>query len=359
MLRSIIILLMVGLVNSSFATDQTETETAKAVLLKDQNAGYKLDKRCELARVNGKNYKLCSYYLIEFNVLLAVKKSSSTEIEIIRLNNLTAPQSQGFSIYWNYTRHGDHKFKIYKPRGSTVLAVRRVMMTENGVTEVIHDSNHSRTQKVDPQKGMDFLLLTTEEANNELNSSVVQSRAFPGYLVTNVIPKDLSIWLGINENIGPFRPGSNSIAQLVSRVLSVLADQGNNAYNGVRSQKGALGFRQFMESSYREIASLYPEARLNPDFVSGMADHKNATKAVSILLDYHLSLLQKEQLQSVINSKHKLYQFLAASYNYGPYRTSQALKNDGTLLLDKLPNETREYLLMLERIREIIPKPTI
>jgi hypothetical protein len=172
------------------------------------------------------------------------------------------------------------------------------------------------------------------------------SRAFPGRLVADVIPKNVITVLLMNEHIDPghFKSAAHTRA-LVEQVLTVIATNPENAYAYSISPAGARGLVQMIPSTYFRLAKRYPEARLNPSFATGMSDQLNAIIAQVLLCDADWQMIRsRKEIRP-----ERVGPYLAAAYNGGVGRVLTILKHDKTDWMDS-PDADRPSIKVTRRV---------
>jgi len=148
----------------------------------------------------------------------------------------------------------------------------------------------------------------------------------------------------------------------VDRIYTLIGANGSGAFAGTCNSSSACGWVQFTPGTYKMIVKTYPSAGLMKDFLAGAADHENSIKAAILLYDYNLKGLIKSNGQKVLQDP-RLEEYLAASYNGSPNRTTKSLAASifhavedwiDALTSKKggLANETRGYLVKLRYLQE-------
>lgn len=219
------------------------------------------------------------------------------------------------------------------PAGGKVLAVKYPISNEGNrfgpgdeVIEAIY-TPYSAEIKTDEviERGIEIQTELIKKAYARLSERAVFSRAFPGRKVTDIVPQDVLTVLLMNEHIDPGYFKSAGMARpLVEQVLTIIATNREKAYAYSISSAGARGLVQMIPSTYRLIAGRYPTARLEPNFLVGMADPVNAIIAQILLCD---SDWESIKTQSEISAA-RIGPYLAAAYNGGVGRVLSALKHD-------------------------------
>jgi hypothetical protein len=164
-----------------------------------------------------------------------------------------------------------------------------------------------------------------DKAYEQLKKRGVQSRAFEGRRITDVIPRDVLRVLLINEHIDPGEFRTQGLAgPLARRVLTVVATNKEKAYAYSISRAGARGLVQMIASTYSLLLRKYPEAGLVGDFSAGMADPVNAVMAQVLLCDADWQTLQSR----FDVGPQQVGPYLAAAYNGGVGRVISLLNSE-------------------------------
>jgi hypothetical protein len=211
------------------------------------------------------------------------------------------------------------------PAGGKVLAVKYPVSNEGNrfgpgpqVIEAVYTpySAEIKTEELIRQ-GLKVQAEFIGKAYEQLERRRVFSRAFPGKLVTDVIPRKVLTVLLINEHIDPGEFRSAAQAQpLVERVLTIIGANRDKAYAYSISKAGARGLVQMIPSTYARILSLYPSAGLASSFTAGMADPVNAIMAQVLLCDCDWQAIRA---RSNVDAA-RIGPYLAAAYNGGVSR---------------------------------------
>lgn len=182
------------------------------------------------------------------------------------------------------------------------------------------------------EAGKSYLEKNTEQAFAELDTNKVKSRYTANTLVTAGISKDFVRNIILVEHIDPdvFNVSADGGKELAERVLAIIGANQNYAYRYTGSPAGASGLAQFIKSTYKNIASKYPEARLIKDYAAGMANHVNAIKAMVLFFDIHKKdIAGKTTRKDIAQSLGITEEMLAAAYNGGPGRITSSINKFG------------------------------
>lgn len=258
----------------------------------------------------------------------------------------------GFSIRWPKLNGVNTSFEVVNPSGCRVLALKRVLKNSEGSAVYVPYTKALANEQLQ-SRGLLHLENAFSQAESELRHLGVLSKAYPDKMVVDVISTQVGVVLSLIEHIDPDRFQLEPIDGLVKEVLTILGANTNEAYKYALSPRAnARGVHQFIERSYLNMVALYPEAQLNPDFVAGMDDHVNASKAAILLMDSDLLYLKTEAKKFNHSS---LEMYLAASYNGGAKNALKAIDRAGKFHSQKLKKlETRIYVKKYAKVREFL-----
>lgn len=208
------------------------------------------------------------------------------------------------------------------PAGGKVVAVKYPVMNEGNrfgpgpsVIEAVYTpySREIASEEV-IGRGIAVQAEFIEKAYARLQERRVYSRAFPGKLVADVIPRDVLTVLLMNEHIDPgLFKSSGHARSLVEQVLTVIATNEEKAYAYSVSSAGARGLVQMIPSTYSLLLNRYASAGLLSNFATGMADPTNAVMAQVLLCDADWQAIRtKGEIPA-----DKIGPYLAAAYNGG------------------------------------------
>lgn len=199
--------------------------------------------------------------------------------------------------------------------------------------------------------GKEYINTHADEAFKELKEARIQSRAQPGKLIVDVIPKDLVKNIVLVEHVDPgwLMVADDGGKSLTERALVIIGANQEWAYRYTNSTAGANGIAQFIESTYDLLVKRYPDAGLIKNRTLGMADHTNAFKAITLLFDNDANDIQSKTEAPATR------EMLAAAYNGGSTRVIQAVKKHGQTWADSaiFPTETSDYVKKYEAIKKL------
>lgn len=329
----------------------SDVRRAQAVL-KAGKAGYAVR---TILRTNGKSGKARRTWKemrLAYDVLVAAKRSGGP-IEVIRLTgNGSRTASRWFVIGRDRENGVNTPFTVRSPEGYAVFAIRRAIREGDSFREIVYTPySKAIDNAVTRWLGRRFLIRAIREAQDDLRLRRVRSRAYRGMSVADVVPVETALTLSVIEHVDPERfryamasPKPGLVACLVDEVFVTVAANRSEAYAYSVSSAGARGLFQFTRSTYDGLRKEYPEAGLEPDFIRGMRDPKNAAKASLLLFDSDLSRLSIRRRERYREHSEEMGEYLAAAYNWGSPRVNDAMRQCGPTWEKRLPEETKAYL---------------
>lgn len=169
--------------------------------------------------------------------------------------------------------------------------------------------------------GKDFLVATAQQALDELRQAAAPSRAFPGELLSDVIPLQVITTLAVIEQTDD-REYVQKHGIAFDEVLSQYGLKREEAYRYSVSSARALGPMQFTNrrgnGTYSLVVRRCPHARLDPVFETGATNLLNAMKAAICLLDLELAQMRADIRIAYRDNPAVLGIFPVAAYNGGP-----------------------------------------
>ena len=135
-------------------------------------------------------------------------------------------------------------------------------------------------------------------------------------------------------------------AALFDEIRTLYALNAGDTYRYSVSSAGAGGMVQMIPPTYEGIREQHPRANLKEDFVAGMQDHANATKAMLLYMQDTWDYLKKQEeveaaMEAGLATQEEL---LAAGYNSNPMRLPKYLARGGSAWRTLIPEETKMYL---------------
>lgn len=315
-------------------------------MVNDAWLGYEMCSEPEPKKIKrGKKAKVLikKEYLCRTNVLVAYVSDGDDEIKILELEE-GAPV-QGFSITGRPINLAARQY-VKKPAGVTIMATKRMVALPGGkIREVIYTpySENLDVYAVRLQ-GLSYLKVLAVTAAQDLENLGVFSRAFPGELLSDVIPQRLAVVISLIEQMDPYRFLKEEPRGLVRETLTVLGANQEEGYRYILSPAGARGQFQETEDTYLSLVGKYPQAKLKKDHFEGTTDPRNAAKAAFCLFDHDLSVLRAKHRRMLAGDVPTLGKFLAACYNCGAGCVAGAISKHGKRWEEHLPRETRVYV---------------
>jgi hypothetical protein len=135
-------------------------------------------------------------------------------------------------------------------------------------------------------------------------------------------------------------------ASLFKEIRALYALNAGDTYRYSVSSAGAGGMVQMIPPTYKAIREQHPEAELKEDFVEGMRDHANATRAMLLYMQDTWDRLRKsDEVAAALDSGEATQaELLAAGYNSNPLRLPKYLARGGSNWRTLIPEETKMYL---------------
>src|SRR5215210_831341 len=139
---------------------------------------------------------------------------------------------------------------------------------------------------------------------------------------------------------------SEDSASLFEEIRTLYALNAGDTYRYSVSSAGAGGMVQMIPPTYKGIREQHPKAALKADFVEGMRDHANATRAMLVYMKDTWDYLKKQgevaaALEGGLATQAEL---LAAGYNSNPMKLPKYLARGGSAWRTLIPEETKMYL---------------
>ncbi len=315
-----------------------------------------------------KNGKQRMRRIMDYDIAFAVAHLASGEIEVVKIPRskakratTTVPLKKGeFSLTFEKWNGCNTPFEVKKPDGYAVLALRCLMGSGKNIESLVYTPY---TKDIDTQElrdvGYTYLQKKLVDAATELRKLGVKSQSFPRELASDAVPMSVAFRLALIEHIEPSLIGKTPIAELINKVLVIIAANQGDAYITSMSKAGAYGQFQFIPKTYASMVNRYPAAKLTSGFRPGMRDHLNAAKASLLLFDSDLAVAGPSLRYALRASPYDLALYLAAAYNGGAGRAVRAIEKDkvgfvgGTWRQYLLP-ETRNYLDKIEEVNKVL-----
>jgi hypothetical protein len=227
------------------------------------------------------------------------------------------------------------KFKVELPENGIVLALKYfITPTESGLKTKIENDAYQVTytpfsenlnQQGVVEYGEKYLNDVLTMVNNDLFG--LPSHSIPGKTITDAIPISMIKSLIYAEHTDTYSALNNNLDSSINQLNILLATNLGDTYKYSVSSAGARGIAQFMPGTYKSLVKRHPSANLIEDFTAGMSDHKNAIKAMYLLLDDYAGTVRIKTTNGFLENK--IFEYGAASYNGGTTRVIKAINTLG------------------------------
>ncbi|HLL76287.1 MAG TPA: hypothetical protein VK421_13630 [Pyrinomonadaceae bacterium] len=159
------------------------------------------------------------------------------------------------------------------------------------------------------------------------------------------------------EHVDHGRFKRESRPELLDEIGALYALNAGDTYRYSVSSAGAGGMVQMIPPTYHAIRAQYPRAALNPDFVEGMRDHANATRAMLIYMkDTWGFLARQDEVKTALSTGIATQaDLLAAGYNSNPRKLPRYIERGGSAWRTLIPEETKMYLQIYAAVESHIP----
>lgn len=305
---------------------------------------------------------------IDYDIDFAVGNLATGEIELVKIPRssaqkatTTVPLKKGpFTLTFKKWNGCNTPFEVKKPDGYVVLALRCLLGKGKNIESLVYTPY---TKDIDTEElrgiGYTYLQKKLVDAASDLKRLNVASLSFPKELSSDAVPISVAFRLALIEHIEPSLIRTVPVAELVNKVLVIVAANQGDAYSTSMSKAGAYGQFQFIPKTYKVMVARYPKARLITDFRSGMRDHLNAAKASLLLFDSDLAVADPPLRHALRAHPNDLALYLAASYNGGAGKAVKAIKKNGGGFTNgtwrhNLFPETRNYLDKIEEVNKVL-----
>ncbi len=332
-------------------------QIALAVL--DMNTGNIFEKRIWVKEQDIKNYKKTGLITLESS---DQNSNSDNNNFVIKANWWNS-----FNTFYEIPNHPElvvvaNKF-LFPSKYLSGLAEK----SNSPYTDIVYAPYSKQLHLADIiEAGKTYLEKNIDQAFSELETAKVKSRFLSGISVTDGISKDLVRNIIIVEHVDPdsFAVATDGGLEVSERVLAVIGANQELAYRYTGSPAGASGLAQFIKSTYDNMVSRYPEAKLIKNYNAGMANHTNAIKAMVLFFDSHRKeIADKTTRRDVIKSFGITEEMLAATYNGGPSKVIKSVNKYGLAWLSRqldFPQtgkifrlETLNYLRKFQAIKNL------
>ena len=163
------------------------------------------------------------------------------------------------------------------------------------------------------------------------------------------------------EHVDHLRFRTEFHPNIYNDIFTLYALNEGQTYRYSVSSAGAGGMVQMIPWTYRMIRSRYPSANLMPDFVEGMRNHVNASKAMLLYMQMTWNDLASNPTiaNAITTGIAREEHLMAAGYNSNPARLAGYVSRGGAAWATLIPRETKIYLQIwdsLERSVRILPR---
>jgi len=140
-------------------------------------------------------------------------------------------------------------------------------------------------------------------------------------------------------------------------IYTLFALNEGQTYRYSVSSAGAGGMVQMIPATYRMMRNMYPGIGLTPDFVEGMRNHVNASKAMLLYMQmtWNDLISNPTVAGAVLNGIATQQQLMAAGYNSNPARLPGYINRGGENWTNLIPRETKIYLQIYDSMERFVP----
>jgi hypothetical protein len=159
------------------------------------------------------------------------------------------------------------------------------------------------------------------------------------------------------EHVDHGRFKRESRPALLDEIGALYALNAGDTYRYSVSSAGAGGMVQMIPPTYQAIRAKYPRAALKADFVEGMRDHANATRAMLVYMkDTWGFLARQDEVKAALSTGLATQaDLLAAGYNSNPHKLPGYIARGGPAWRTLIPEETKMYLQIYAAVEAHIP----
>lgn len=196
--------------------------------------------------------------------------------------------------------------------------------------------------------GRFYVRNTIEVAREKLKHS--------GYFIQPKIA-DIAERLATVEHVDHWRFRNEPHPNIFNDIFTLYALNEGQTYRYSVSSAGAGGMVQMIPSTYRMVRARFPQANLMPDFVQGMQDHVNATKAMLLYMQMTWNDLSANVTvsQAMADGIARQEDLMAAGYNSNPARLAGYIRRGGENWTNLIPRETQIYLQIYASLERSVP----
>lgn len=168
---------------------------------------------------------------------------------------------------------------------------------------------------------------------------------------------DMAERLATVEHVDHMRFRTEPHNNIFNDIFTLYALNEGQTYRYSVSSAGAGGMVQMIPSTYRMVRGWVPQVNLNPDFVTGMQNHVNASQAMLVYMqrtwnDLIASPTVSDALATGIATPEQL---MAAGYNSNPARLAGYINRGGAGWTNLIPRETKIYLTIYDSLERNVP----
>ena len=168
---------------------------------------------------------------------------------------------------------------------------------------------------------------------------------------------DMAERLATVEHVDHMRFRTEMHQNIYNDIFTLYALNEGQTYRYSVSSAGAGGMVQMIPATYRMVRGWVPQVNLNPDFVTGMQNHVNASQAMLVYMqrtwnDLVASQTVSDALASGIATPEQL---MAAGYNSNPARLAGYINRGGEGWTNLIPRETQIYLNIYSSLERNVP----
>ncbi|MEW6733466.1 MAG: hypothetical protein AB1489_19215 [Acidobacteriota bacterium] len=157
--------------------------------------------------------------------------------------------------------------------------------------------------------------------------------------------------LTVVEHVDHYRFVNEPPIKLFEEIYTLYALNRGETYRYSISSAGAGGMIQMIPSTYRLVRNAFPGARLDESFVTAMADHEQAMRAMLLYLTMTYDFYRKNSTTATaLDTIVRLNDLMAAGYNSNPTRIPSYLDRHNVDWTRALPHETNIYLSILHTL---------
>lgn len=167
---------------------------------------------------------------------------------------------------------------------------------------------------------------------------------------------DIAERLSTVEHVDHLRFRTEFQPNIYNDIFTLYALNEGQTYRYSVSSAGAGGMVQMIPPTYRMVRARFPNANLMLDFVEGMRNHVNASKAMLLYMqmtwnDLAASPIVSNALATSIATQEQL---MAAGYNSNPAKLPGYISRGGANWTTLIPRETKIYLQIWDSLERSV-----